>query len=167
MIKINLGSGQRPFAKPWVNVDRQEKWNPDIVADGAHMPIFEDGSADMIVLHHVLEHFGCGEANGLIKECHRILAPGGSLIVTVPNMRALAKQWLAGLLTDQVYFTNVYGAYMGDEADRHAWGFSPQSLLERFWARYDWSHVKPFDFRPIDGADIAADWWIVGIECIK
>jgi ubiquinone/menaquinone biosynthesis C-methylase UbiE len=166
MNRYNLCSGQRPFSAPFINVDSQAKWNPDVVADCSHMPMFEDASADMIVIHHGLEHFGCGEADAMLKECYRILAPDGSLIVCVPHMRALAQRWLARQMDDQIYFTNLYGAYMGEEADRHRWGFSEVSLFETL-AVCPWMRIRKFDWREIPGADIAKDFWILGMEAIK
>lgn len=170
-LRLNVGSGQRPFGRPFVNVDVNPRWKPDIVADGASMPMFEDGSAEIIVLHHVLEHAGCGEAAPMIRECHRILKPSGSLLVFVPDMRALATRWLTRQITDQIYFTNVYGAYMNDEADRHKWGYTRESLVHFLRDSINpsrWDSVLPFDWRKIEGADIAGpDFWIAGMEAIK
>lgn len=163
---LNCGSGQRPFAKPWINIDCQERWKPDLVADCAHLP-YEDGSCDMIVLHHVLEHFGCGEGFGLIAESFRLLQPGGTLLIFVPDLKALAQHWLLGRLDTQIYVTSLYGAYMGDDSDRHKWGFDWESL-RREVERQVWSQVKPFDWRKLPGADIAGpDFWIIGMEAIK
>lgn len=164
VLRINLGSGQRKFAG-WVNVDINPRWEPDIVADGANMPMFADASADLIVSHHNLEHYGCGEAAPMLRECHRILAPEGSLIVCVPDMRALAQGWLQGRVTTQIYITNVYGAYMDSEADRHKWGFDELSLRD-FLLSCGYARVKPFDWREIPGADIARDWWILAMEAV-
>lgn len=167
MLRLCVGSGQRPFAKPFINIDINPKWNPDVVADGASMPMFEDGSADVIVLSHTLEHYNLGKADSMLKECHRILASGGSLIVTVPNMRELAKAWLRGDIVDYIFFVNTYGAYMSDEADIHRWGFHPPTLSITLRVVAGWSEVKPFDFRSIPGMDLANDWWICGAEAIK
>lgn len=164
---LNVGSGQRPFAKPWVNVDIQARWKPDVVADGSSMPMFEDGSADVIVLHHVLEHFGCGEGAAMIWESYRILAPSGSLIVTVPDMRELVKGWITCKIDTQIFLTNVYGAYMNDEADRHKWGFTKDTLARFLWTAAPWGEVIPYSYPPLHGADIAKDWWILGVEAIK
>ena len=162
---LNVGSGQRPFHKPFINVDVQAKWNPDIVASGDSLPMLKDESVEMVVLHHVLEHFGCGEADGLLKECRRVLRPGGSLLVFVPNMAALMDMWQEYRITDQVYMTNVYGAYMGDEADRHKWGYT-FATLSRLLTNHGYRPI-PFDWREIPGALIAQDRWILGMEGIK
>lgn len=166
-LKLNLGSGQRPFGEGWINVDSQAKWKPDIIADCANLRgIFDDNSARLIVLHHVLEHFGCGEADAMLRECHRILNPLGTLLVFVPDMQALARMWIEGRLTDQIYMTNLYGAYMGSEDDRHKWGFTWQSLSETL-KRAGFNHTITFSGRKIEGADIAKDRWILGMEGIK
>lgn len=170
MYCLNIGSGQRKFhttdSVEWVNVDSNPKWEPDIVASGDQLPI-PDNTTDIIVLHHVLEHFGCGEACGLIQECHRILKPFGSLLVFVPNLAELASMWQEGRVSTQVYVTNLYGAYMDDEADRHKWGYDPASLKDFILTSAKWRSYYRFDWRPIEGASIAADRWILGVEAIK
>lgn len=167
---INVGSGQRKFHTTgdteWINVDTNPKWEPDVVADGANTGLPSE-IYDVVVLHHVLEHFGCGEAGPLIQECHRLLKPYGSLLVFVPNLRELAAMWQEGRISTQVYATNLYGAYMDDEADRHKWGYDARSLRDFLLTTATWRSYYRFDWRPIEGADIAADRWILGVECIK
>lgn len=176
MIGLNCGSGQRPFTSlpdegiQWINIDINPKWDPDIVANWNDLSMFSSGSVDYVVSHHSLEHVGCGDGSGFIREAYRVLKPGGSLLVFVPDMKALAKRWLDGGLTDQIYMTNVYGAYMGDEADRHRWGYTSDSLqetLDYFRSGVAWAIIRPFDFRQIPGADIAQDFWILGMEAVK
>lgn len=165
--KLNIGSGQRPFRPPFINVDINPRWQPDVLADSASMPAFESGSAELIVSHHSIEHVGLGEFDSTIRECHRILAPGGSLIITTPDLRALAHAWLAGRISDYIFGVNLYGAYMNNEADRHKWLYTRQSLAETVSKAAQWREIIPFDWRPIAGADIARDWWILGLEAIK
>jgi len=171
-IGLNVGSGQRPFKSQmdviqWINVDSQARWNPDIVCSGDSLP-YQDNHADYFVLHHVLEHFGCGEAASLIRESYRVLKPGGRLIACVPDMEALARGWLAGKISTQIYLTNVYGAYMGSEDDRHKFGFDAPSLAEFIDKNAKWSQVR--FHRPEndpEGSSIAHDWWILEVEAIK
>jgi len=169
---LNVGSGQRPFTSTpeveWINVDKvynSTRFKPDLICDGAHLP-YADKSADYFVLHHVLEHFGCGEAKDLIAEAHRLLKPGGSLLVFVPNMRALAIRWLEGKMDTQTYMTSVYGAYMGDEEDRHKWGYDYRSLVN-FMGELKWMAISPFDWREVPGMSAAKDFWIIEIEAIR
>jgi predicted SAM-dependent methyltransferase len=166
MIALNLGSGQRPFKSPWTNVDLQEKYNPDVVMDATdYLRTFTTPYVDMICLHHQLEHVGCGEADALLRECHRALRPGGSLLVFVPDMSELAMRWREGRIDTQTYMINVYGAYMGDEADRHKFGYTYTSL--RGLLQSVGFKCSRFDGRQIAGSDIAQSWWILGMEGIK
>ena len=165
-LHLNLGSGQRKFDKPWINIDVQNTHNPDIVADISNLPMFADDSAEIIVLHHVLEHFGCGEADGVLKEAWRILAPGGSFLIFVPEMRKIAQRWLVHEIDDFIFMVNTYGAYQGDEHDRHRWGYDTMSL-KKYIKSVLGVEAKLFDNRTISGADMAVDWWTLGIEIIK
>jgi ubiquinone/menaquinone biosynthesis C-methylase UbiE len=170
-IFLNVGSGQCPFdqSRGWVNIDKVAHEGmpiPDLICDGANLP-YEDNSIDLVVSQHCLEHFGCGDGQGLIRESYRVLKPGRSLIVTVPDLRALAVRWLEGGLSTQIYVTNLYGAWMGYDEDRHKWGFDRESLKEELRHAAQWSGVSDFDFRPIPGAQIARDFWILGVEATK
>ena len=170
---INCGSGQRPFTSvpeviEWINVDavaHEGMPAPDLVCDGAHLP-YGGSVADYFVLNHVYEHSGLGEADGLIHEAWRVLKPKGSLIVTVPNLRALAEGWIAGKIDTITYAINLYGAYMGHDADRHKFGYD-YDLLVKSLGCSPWRTIKPFDWRFIPGASIPQDWWILGVECLK
>ena len=175
---LNVGSGQRRFTSTpeieWCNVDKISRpgHEPDWIEDGAHLPC-KDESVDYFVLHHCCEHFQCGEAIGLIQEAHRVLKEGGSLLIFVPNMRALARGWLAGRISTQIYLTNVYGAYMGSPEDTHKWGFDTDSLVAFVNGAAKWKLFIMVDERNtpvnwgIPGADIAQDWWILGMEAKK
>jgi predicted SAM-dependent methyltransferase len=41
---------------------------------------------DVVYHSHVLEHFDREDALGLLAECHRVLTPGGTLRVVVPDL---------------------------------------------------------------------------------
>jgi 2-polyprenyl-3-methyl-5-hydroxy-6-metoxy-1,4-benzoquinol methylase len=48
---------------------------------------FLDGDFDVVTIWHVLEHME--NPVGTIKECYRILKPGGLLLISLPNMRSM------------------------------------------------------------------------------
>ena len=169
-MKLNLGSGQRPFSKEdgWLNCDVQSKdYEVDVVLDLAAPLPFGDNEAEIVVLHQVLEHMDAfREGQALLKECYRVLKPGGSLIVTVPDTRALARRYLLGMIDSYTFRVNMHGAFMGAEFDRHRWSYDWGELAEKMMCA-PWKEVKGFDWRVIDGADIAQDWWILGVEGVK
>ncbi len=83
-MKINLASGQRPFKKPWINVDiREQGYEIDIECDVKNLP-FDDESCDILVAHHLWEHIALDEQEETIREWYRVLKKGGILSIHIP-----------------------------------------------------------------------------------
>lgn len=172
-ILLNLGSGQRPFPHPWINIDAQEQYNPDVIADLSESETWEQmreaypAGVDVICLHHTLEHFGLMEGKELVERCYSVLKPRGRLWVFVPDMKALAQEYTQGKLYHYQFAVNMYGAYMGKEWDRHKWGYDAMQLARLLMAA-GFRHVGMWDGAQTKwGADIAQDWWILGMEGMK
>jgi predicted SAM-dependent methyltransferase len=92
-LKLHIG-GQEAHPD-WKIVDIEERPEVDFVGDAADLSQFADESVDMIYASHVLEHFFYALDNELIrtlKEWHRVLKPGGKLLISVPDLRTLC--WL-------------------------------------------------------------------------
>ncbi len=74
---------------------------------------FPDGHFDAITMNHVIEHVI--DPEGLLKECCRVLRPGGKLVVVTPNIKSLGRR--------------VFGEYWrGFEVPRHLFLFDPEAL---------------------------------------
>lgn len=132
MTKLNLASGQRPFPKPWVNVDIRDQGYPvDILADIRKLSMIEDNSVDAIVLSHAVEHIQLNDLLDAAKEWHRVLKVGGKMLVAVPNLKELAKAWIDGKIDNFIFLVNTYGAYQGYVEDMHKWGFNFNELRDR------------------------------------
>jgi len=74
---------------------------------------FPDRHFDIVVLSHVLEHLSAPEQ--VFAEIRRVLAPGGIVIVEVPNMGGLQ----VALMRNQ---------WSGWMPNMHVWQFTPRSL---------------------------------------
>ena len=88
-MKLNLGSGSK-ILKGYVNVDKFQYYNPDVVHDLEKFPYpFEDNSIDEILLSHVLEHIGQNPDvfNNIIKELYRICKNNSIVDIRVPHPR--------------------------------------------------------------------------------
>lgn len=170
--KLNIGSGQRRFdnAAGWINVDCVSRPGqvPDLVCDvGKEKIPYEDGSMDCVVLWHIIEHFGCGEADSMIKECWRVLRPGGLLIGATPDLRALAQRWLTHQIDDFIFMINTFGPFQGELSDRHFWGYSQTSLIEYVSRTAEWSSIRTLTRRDIPGMEVQTDWWMATFEAVK
>jgi predicted SAM-dependent methyltransferase len=93
-LRLHLGCAASP-KEGWLNVD--------LVGHGADLAWnlrrrlpFPDCSADAVFHEHVLEHFSPEHGLVLLDECFRLLRPGGTVRVGVPDARAYAQSYLAG-----------------------------------------------------------------------
>ncbi len=50
---------------------------------------FEDASFDCVTLVELIEHLTSDDALATLREAHRVLGPGGQLLVSTPNYRSL------------------------------------------------------------------------------
>ena len=88
-MKLNLGSGSK-ILKGYVNVDKFQYYNPDVIHDLEKFPYpFKDSSVDEILLSHVLEHIGQNPDifNNIIKEFYRICKNNAIIDIRVPHPR--------------------------------------------------------------------------------
>jgi SAM-dependent methyltransferase len=93
---LNIGCGNR-IHPAWTNIDFFSN-APEVVAWDLRKGIpFPDASFEVVYHSHVLEHFQRREGGGLMRECFRVLKPGGVLRVAVPDLEAIARQYLASL----------------------------------------------------------------------
>jgi glycosyltransferase involved in cell wall biosynthesis/predicted SAM-dependent methyltransferase len=93
---LNLGCGNDPLdlkAEGVVNLDVTDEWPEgflprkcpvDVVADAREALPFEK-EFDSVILGEVLEHLSEGDGIEILKNCRKVLKPGGRLVITVPN----------------------------------------------------------------------------------
>jgi SAM-dependent methyltransferase len=117
-LMVNLGSGPHGPVS-WVNLDRSPTmllrhvprtakamrrigligeqhlvpWDDHIVRQDLTKRLpFEDGSVDAVYSSHFFEHIYLSEAQAILRECHRILRPGGVLRLALPDGEAWARE---------------------------------------------------------------------------
>ena len=81
---LDVGCG-RNIHSEFVNMDH--RWHPgiDVCWDITRGIPFSSKVMQGIFTEHCLEHFSLPQAVKLLRECHRILAPGGILRIVVPD----------------------------------------------------------------------------------
>lgn len=132
MIRLNLGAG--PDLLPdWTNQDIRWDCGADLVCSADDLPS-ADCSVDELRAMDLAEHFPVMKIPALFAEWHRVLKPGGTLTMRVPNLQKLCEyivqraddpERLPGLIE------NLYGGHKyGPDGcyDTHHWGWTPASL---------------------------------------
>jgi len=93
---LNLGCGNH-FHPEWTNIDFISN-DDNVIAHNLLNGIpFPDNSFDAVYHSHVLEHFPKAKADFFISECFRVLKSGGILRVAVPDLEAIAEEYLKQL----------------------------------------------------------------------
>jgi predicted SAM-dependent methyltransferase len=177
VIRLNLGSGayRLPAGDGWTNWDE----DPETPADRhAHVPPvpYGDGSVEEVYLGHFLEHFEPEEADELLRECYRVLRPGGRLGVVVPDTRAVLAHYLAGDHTMVEIPANVHWSlddlgsvcsvflYSTIQESRHKWAYDERSLRA---VLHKAGFATTCPLAPDDPRVSVPAWWNLGLEARK
>jgi|SRR6185295_3543876 len=136
-MRLNVGSG-RHVLDDWTNVDvvRSPKASrdPDIFANALEIPL-PDNCADELMAIHLFEHFYRWDAPKALTEWHRLLKPGGKLILEMPDVKKCAKNLIRLIDGDDIKSVDslaMHGLY-GDPGTEdpwmsHKWGWTPKTL---------------------------------------
>lgn len=84
-LRLNMGAGDRRL-EGWVGVDAVARLGTDILADVRSVPLL-DGEVDEIMAIHLVEHLYKWEVRSALVEWARLLRPGGSLVLELPDIR--------------------------------------------------------------------------------
>jgi SAM-dependent methyltransferase len=117
-LKLHLGAGG-DIRHGWVNIDLALRFPPEVDRNAPPGTMFinydlrrglplDDASCDLIYSSHFWEHLEYREGLDLMRECHRVLRPGGVFRISLPH------------------FKNVFGAYLRQDHEY----FSLVNILE-------------------------------------
>jgi predicted SAM-dependent methyltransferase len=87
---LHLGCGERR-APGFCNVDITQNRSVDVVDNVATLRRFPDNYAESIYASHVLEHFSHDEAPQVLATWYRVLKPGGTIRISVPDIDRIVK----------------------------------------------------------------------------
>jgi len=88
-LKLHLGCGNKCIPG-WYHIDVIPFPHVDLCHEIDNLPMIEDNSVEVIYCCHVLEHFLRRDVVRVLLEWHRILQPGGTLRISVPNFAVLS-----------------------------------------------------------------------------
>jgi predicted SAM-dependent methyltransferase len=110
MNRLNLGC-QVHYFDGWINQDivsDDPNIRTDLNGDARSLP-YGDNTIDFIYAGHLIEHFYPDTVGSAIKEWHRVLKPGGQLVIVTPNCGIYFRRYVQGQLSMEHLLQQVYG----------------------------------------------------------
>jgi predicted SAM-dependent methyltransferase len=127
--RLHIGGHERRAG--WEILDAVPRDGVNHLGDAADLSRFPDGTFLELYASHVLEHFDFTEDVALVlKEWHRVLQPGGTLHVSVPDLERLCHLYLTPGLNAEgraKIMWMIFGAH-SDSYDYHLVGFDEHYL---------------------------------------
>ena len=130
--KLDVCGGRNPY-KPgeYLNVDIVSFPQVDLVFDVRERFPIESGVIAEIISCATLEHFRRHHNEHILREFFRVLAPGGILRVSTPDIEAIARGLLAGDDLEKVnqHFFGKYKCEKTDDFDLHRWMYPVSTMI--------------------------------------
>jgi len=107
-----------PIPSKWITVDWR---NADYVLNLQESPAlpFKNDSQDVIYSSHMVEHIPQASFKSLLRECYRILKPGGHIRIETPDSERIVNEYVRG---NAGFFGKVLASNMEILIDRHGYG---------------------------------------------
>jgi len=135
--KLHIGSGHNKLSG-WLNSDIDPIRNT-IILDATHKFPFEANTLDYIYSEHSFEHLPFNGGQSMLKECYRVLKPGGTLRLATPDVRFLFDLYhddRTPLQNDYIEWTS--SAFLGERCPHTALGVINNYVR-------DWGHTFIYD----------------------
>ena len=86
--KLQLGAGHNTLPG-WLNTDIYSASQELVILDVTEPFPFPDHTLDYILSEHHIEHLTYPEGMSMLKECYRVLKPGGKIRIATPDLAVL------------------------------------------------------------------------------
>jgi len=141
-LRLHIGGQERH--PDWLVVDVIPGDHVDMLRPCTDLSPFADGSVKEIYASHVLEHLSHRtDLRIALKEFHRVLAPGGMLRVSVPDLAFLCEQFLEPSLDvrDQFNVVKMMFGAQADDADFHHVGLN-EGIFRAFLVQAGFNDIE-------------------------
>lgn len=86
--KLHIGAGYTAL-EGWLCTDLEPRSDSAVFLDATKTFPFEDCTFDYVYSEHMIEHIPYTDGLFMLRECFRVLKPGGGLRVATPDMKLL------------------------------------------------------------------------------
>jgi predicted SAM-dependent methyltransferase len=131
---VNFGCGPNTL-RGWVNLDVARGDDIDIIWDLRRGLPFPDESCTALFGEHVIEHVPKEDGEKLLRECYRVLQPGGVLRLSTPDAERFIRSYAGdGEFLRHPAFPDTFETpldrinQMMREYEQHLWAYDADSL---------------------------------------
>src|SRR5262249_38349849 len=93
--RLHIGCGDNVLPG-WLNSDFPARSPAVPELDGTRAYPLRGGTFSYVYSEHMIEHVPYAGGASMLKECHRVLKPGGKIRISTPDLRFLIDLYLAG-----------------------------------------------------------------------
>jgi len=136
--KLQCGCGHN-ILQGWLNTDLFPEHDEVAYLDCTERFPFPDHTFDYVFTEHQIEHIDYLAGQHMLRECHRVLKPGGKLRIATPNLANIL-----GIYTDNK--TDIQKRYIQWSVDRfqkHIGIYSDTFVINNFFR--SWGHRFIYD----------------------
>ena len=135
--KLQLGAAHN-VRGGWLNTDLHDYGRSDLVfLDVRERFPLPDASFDVVYSEHMLEHLSYAEGQHCLRECFRVLRPGGLIRTATPSLERLARLYEGGDLQKR------YVRWAVETLDPELHAQLPGAVVNNFFR--SWGHAFIYD----------------------
>ena len=136
--KLNIGCGNN-LLHGWLNTEYSAPLRPGVLFLDARRPFpMPDASFDYVFSEHMIEHIPLSSGAHMLRECHRILKPGGRIRIATPRL-----EFLMELMTGPAAVHRAYADYHYADLEEEPSVRTPARILNDYHRR--WGHEFVYD----------------------
>lgn len=140
--KLQIGAGPH-WLEGWLNTDIYSAWGKVVYLDATQRFPFEDCTFDYIFSEHQIEHLDYEKGAFMLKECHRVLKPGGKIRIATPDLLTLINLFQSHKTEQQEQFIK----YITDNFFPDTKTYNPCFVINNNFR--NWGHQFIYDFETL------------------
>lgn len=140
--RLQIGCQNHPM-EGWLNADINPMHDEIILMDATQPFPLPDNTFETVFSEHMIEHIGFPEGQFMVKECFRIMKPGGVIRLSTPDIRFLIDLYHEPKTESQQKYLDFSKRYFGDKRP-----MLDTVVINNFFR--DWGHQFIHDFKTLE-----------------